>query len=135
MSDKEKFAGFDESIHKKYRKEARQKYGDEAVNSSEAIITAWSDVKKASVWKDGEDIARELAALMGGPPDAPEAAALAKRQHDFIKQFWDCDIEAFQGMGKLYAEDERFTAFYDNYAPGLAGFFRQVIDVYVDNNA
>lgn len=131
MSDREKFAGFGESVHEKYRQEARRKYGVQTVDASEAEITAWSDGEKASVWKEGKDIARELTGLMDGPPDAPEALALAKRQHDFVRRFWDCDNEAFRGMGKLYAEDEQFTAFYDNYAKGLAGFFKQVIDVYV----
>ncbi len=135
MSDSEKFAGFEESVHEKYREEARKKYGNQVVAKSEAIIAGWSNGEKASAWKGGEGIARELAALMDGPPDSPGALALAKRQHDFVRQFWDCDIKAFREMGNLYVEDERFIEFYDNYAPGLADFFRQVIDVYVDKNA
>ena len=132
MSDAEKFAGFDDSVQEEYLKEARRKYGAATVDASEAEIARWRDSEKASAWKEGEDIARELAVLMNGPADAPEALALAERQHAFVRRFWDCDIRAFREMGKLYDEDERFTAFYDKHARGTAGFFRQVIEAYAD---
>ena len=36
-------------------------------------------------------------------------------------------------MGALYEEDERFAAYYERFAPGLAVFFHQAIEAYVRN--
>ncbi len=132
MKDNEKTSGIGESDHEKYRDEAKEKYGNEVVEDSEQRIAGWSDGQKAANFKAGENIARELAELVNGPADAPEALDLARRQHEFLNKFWDCDLEAFRGMGNQYVDDERFAAYYDRFAPGLAAFFKKVIHTYAD---
>lgn len=132
MKDNDRFSGIGEFDHAKYRDEAMEKFGERHVKASEERMAGWSDGQKAANFKAGEDIARELALLVDGPADAPEAVALARRQYDFVNMFWDCNLDAFRGMGNLYSEDERFAAYYERFAPGLAGFFRDVIHSYVN---
>jgi hypothetical protein len=36
--------------------------------------------------------------------------------------FYDCSPEMHAGLGRMYVEDERFTATYEAMAPGLAQY-------------
>ena len=36
----------------------------------------------------------------------------------------------FSELGQMYVTDERFTAFYDKYAPGLAVYYNDAIQHY-----
>ncbi|MCG8453669.1 MAG: MerR family transcriptional regulator [Spirochaetales bacterium] len=131
MSDEDKFQGFEEA-EAQYRDEAVAEYGASAVEASEQRMASWSDEKKAAVFAEGQTIAKELVEFLGGPVDAPGALALAKRQHEYVNQFWEASFPAFRDLGQSYGEDERFAAFYDAFAPGLGAFFAQVIACYVD---
>ena len=132
MSDKDKFAGF-ENEHARYRDEAIERFGTSVVEDSEKRMAQMTDEEKANTFKEGVQIARELAALIENAPDSPETLALAARQHAFVNKFWDASPEAFRALGRSYADDERFRAYYDRFAPGLADFFADCIDAYVDS--
>jgi hypothetical protein len=44
---------------------------------------------------------------------------------------WDSySSEAHKGLAQMYVDDERFTAYYDNIAPGCATFLRDAIMIY-----
>ncbi|MCW2576589.1 MAG: transcriptional regulator, MerR family [Modestobacter sp.] len=81
---------------------------------------AWLGIKAES-----EDIERRFAtALLDGVPiDSPAAMDLAEehRQH-ITRWFYDCSPEMHAGLGRMYVEDPRFTAHYEQIAPGLAQY-------------
>jgi hypothetical protein len=43
------------------------------------------------------------------------------RQH-ISRNFYDCPPGMHAGLGRMYVEDERFAAHYDQRAPGLAQY-------------
>ncbi len=49
-----------------------------------------------------------------------------------MRAFYDPTIEMYRGLGNTYAEDPRFAAYYDAFAPGLAIFMKDAIKEYCD---
>ena len=79
---------------------------------------------------EGEDVeARFAAALRDGvPADSARAMDLAEEHRQQIsRNFYDCPPEMHAGLGRMYVEDERFTAHYDRRAPGLARYVSAAI--------
>jgi len=54
--------------------------------------------------------------------------------HTHLNFYYTVSKERFKGLGKMYVEDERFTAHYDEFRKGLAVFLQQAIDIYCDND-
>jgi DNA-binding transcriptional MerR regulator len=81
---------------------------------------AWLRIKAESV-----DVERRFAAALGSgvPADSATAMDLAEehRQH-ITRNFYDCPPPMHAGLGRMYLEDERFTAHYEQIAPGLAQY-------------
>ena len=44
--------------------------------------------------------------------------------------FYECPPEALGCLGQMYVTDERFTAYYDKFAPGLASYYNDAIQYY-----
>jgi DNA-binding transcriptional MerR regulator len=136
MSDIQKFEGFkqkliDENEHK-YGAEVRQKYGDKAVDESNAHLKGLTQEQ----YDEGERLRLATeetlkAALDTGDP----TSELAQKACDLHRQ-WLCvfypayNKEYHKSLGEMYVADERFKATYDNLAPGCAEFLRDAINVY-----
>ena len=67
---------------------------------------------------------RVVEALRAGvPADSPEAMDIAEEHRQQIsRNFYDCPPQMHAGLGRMYVEDERFTAHYEEIAPGLAQY-------------
>ncbi|MBY0098337.1 MerR family transcriptional regulator [Mesobacillus maritimus] len=136
MSDQEKFKGFKKKMveenEKKYGKEARDLYGDDAVDQSNAKLMNMSQEDYEKVTNLEEEVKETLAkAFATGDP----AGELAQKAADLHKQ-WLCfywkeySKEAHAGLAQMYVADERFTAYYDKEQPGTAEFLRDAILIY-----
>ncbi len=136
MSDQEKFEGFKKKLvednEHKYGKEIREKYGDEQVDQSNAKVMNMSQEDYEKVTKLAEQVNETLAeAFKTGDP----AGELAQKAADLHKQwltfYWkEYSKEAHAGLGQMYVDDERFTAYYDKEQPGTAEFLRDAILIY-----
>ncbi len=59
----------------------------------------------------------------GVPADSEQAMDVAEEHRQQIsRNFYDCPPEMHAGLGRMYLEDERFTAHYERIAPGLAQY-------------
>lgn len=140
MSNKEKFEGFKQNMvdenEKKYGKEIREKYGNDTVNKSNAKIKNMSEEEYDEITKLTEEVNTTLAeAFKTGDP----AGELAQKAVDLHKKwlmfYWnDYTKEAHAGLGQMYVDDERFTAYYDKEQPGTAEFLRDAILIYTGMN-
>ncbi len=120
------FTGFRDDPH---AAEARERYGDEAVRSQERAASR-DDAQAAAIKAEGDTAHRDLAALMGSPVDDAGVQAVVARHHAWVCHFWTPDAAAYTGLGRLYVDDERFTAPIDATAPGLAAYLCDAIAVY-----
>lgn len=133
MSDREKFEGFKKEMvdgnERKYGKEIRGKYGDEAIDLSNEKIMGRS--KEEHVRYDAladEIIKMLLMAMETGDPAGPLAQETASLHKEWLAGYWDhYSPEAHAGLARTYVEDERFREYYDKHRPGAAEFLRDAI--------
>lgn len=136
MNDNEKFEGFKQRLvednDKQYGEEIRAKYGEEAVKASNAKVMGLTKDQYEETEKLSAEIAETLrAAYEQGDPTselAQKACALHKK---WLCYFWTSySKEAHAGLGQMYVDDPRFTAYYDTIAPGCAVFLRDALQIY-----
>ncbi|PRY44383.1 transcriptional regulator [Geodermatophilus tzadiensis] len=124
LTPRERFEVFGDHDPEQYEAEVQERWGDtDAYRESSRRAAAYTKDDWVRVTAEGEDVeARMAAALQAGvAPDSPEAMDLAEEARQQIsRNFYDCSPEVHAGLGRLYVEDERFTAHYERRAAGLA---------------
>jgi len=136
MADNEKFEGFKQTLvnenEEKYGAEIRAKYGDAAMDASNARIkglTQWQ-------YDEGERLRvtyeeKLKTALETGDPLSEAAQDACDLHRQWLLVFNpDYSKEYHKGLGEMYAADERFKAHYENIAPNCTEFFRDAINAY-----
>ena len=138
MRDDEKFEGFKQKRiddnEQQYGVEVRTKYGDEAMDRSNARLKSITKKQHA----ESERLTQELkdtlkAAFEQGDPAGPLAQKACQLHKEWLCFYWDegtYSKEAHLGMAQTYVDDTRFKAHYDNITPGLAVFLRDAIQVF-----
>lgn len=135
MTNQERFTGFDFS-HNPYEQEARERWGDEAVDKANAKVRNMSRDEQQTYAQSFEAIYKKLATLRHNPPQSAEAQAAIKEWYDFLNiNHNNCyPPEVFKGLGQMYVDDERFTKNIDKFGTGLAMFMRDAMAVFANNN-
>ncbi|CAH0346053.1 MerR family transcriptional regulator [Bacillus sp. CECT 9360] len=133
MTNQEKFEGFDFS-HNPYEQEARERWGDEAVDRSNAKIGKMSKAEQEAMSQEMNAIYRKLATLRNDAPESQESQAAIKEWYDLLNKMGNYSLDAFKGLGQMYVDDERFTKNIDKFGEGLARFMRDAMAIYADNH-
>ncbi|GFR39265.1 MerR family transcriptional regulator [Insulibacter thermoxylanivorax] len=131
MTVEEKFQGFDFSRNP-YEQEARERWGDQAVDESKAKLGKMSEAEMKALQDEIHAIYSKLAQLRHGSPESEEAQAAIEEWYRALNRFGHYSLEAFKGLGQLYVDDERFTKNIDQFGEGLAAFMRDAMAVYAD---
>ena len=136
MSDKEKFEGFKQNLiennEAQYGKDVRAKYGDDAVNRSNARLKGMTQAQ----YEAHEALTNQLnktlkAAFEQGDPSSELAQKACELHKKWLCFFWDkYSKEAHIGITQMYVDDPRFTAHYDKIAPGCAVFLRDAVKIF-----
>ena len=132
MTDEEKFEGMKQRYidenEKKYGAEARELYGD-AVDQSNAKIKGMSQAQFARMEALRVEINEALkVAMQTNDTKGPEARHLCDLHKQWLMCSWTSySAAAHRGIARMYVEDARFTAYYDNVAPGAAVFLRDAL--------
>ena len=127
--------GFDEA----YAAEAQERWGDTpAWSQSQARTAAYGTADWAAVKAEMDAVnSAFVAALTAGEPAVGVAAmdaAEAHRRH-FDERFYDVSYAMHRGLADMYVADPRFTATYEELAPGLAAYVRDAIYANADRHA
>lgn len=129
MAAEKLFEGFE---HNPYEAEARERWGDEAVDASYRRMQGWSaqDAEKARTGYSTvhEGLAPLLAA--GVPVDDPRVQDLVQLHYEVTSLFWTPDAEAYQGLGRMYVDDERFRQNISAGNDALVEYLRDAMAVY-----
>src|SRR5690606_22544006 len=114
---------------RKYGKETRAKYGDEAVERSKAKLMGMSEEECQGIEALAAEIHETLkAAMKTGDPAGELAQKTADLHRQWLTCYWDdYSQEAHAGLAQMYVDDSRFTAYYDKDQPGTAAFLRDAI--------
>ncbi|UAT30949.1 MerR family transcriptional regulator [Bacillus badius] len=131
MTNKEKFAGFDFSQNP-FEQEARERWGNEAVDASNAKLASLSKDEKDGFAEEMNALYARLAALRHTSPHSDEAQAAIKEWYVLLNRMGNYSLDAFKGLGQLYISDERFTKNIDQFGEGLAQFMCEAMSIYTD---
>lgn len=111
---------------------ARERYGDTAQWQQYAERAATRSPEQWQVVADTVTaLDRALADAMddGIDPGSPEANQLVERHREvFSSSYFPLSRQMQVCVGRMYEDDPGFAAHYDGIRPGLAGWFRRIID-------
>ncbi|MGB8954416.1 MAG: MerR family transcriptional regulator [Tumebacillaceae bacterium] len=136
MSDQEKFEGFKKQMidenEKKYGKEIREKYGEDAVSKSNQKVMDMTPEQHSEVTRLAEELKAVLAeAFQQGDPAGDLAQKAADLHRQWLCFYWsDYSKDAHAALAQMYVDDERFKVHYDADQPGTAEFLRDAIHIY-----
>ncbi|MFY9519839.1 MAG: MerR family transcriptional regulator [Caldicoprobacterales bacterium] len=136
MSNKEKFDGFGQKLvnenERRYGKEIREKYGDEAVERSNAKVSGMTKEQYAEVEKLSKELNDMLrAATELGDPASELAQEVCEKHKQWLCYYWgEYSKEAHLGLAQMYVDDPRFTEYYDKIAKGATKFLRDALQIY-----
>lgn len=114
-----------------YQDEARERWGGtEAWKQSATRTREWGPEQWQQVKDELEAVESALADALarGIAPGSEEANALAERHRATIARHYDCTRSMQVVLARMYTEDPRFAAHYDERAEGLAAWLRAVIE-------
>jgi MerR family transcriptional regulator, thiopeptide resistance regulator len=124
----EVFGDFDPEIH---ADEARQRWGDtDAFTQSARRTAAYTKDDWLAIKAEADAVTRAYAdAMTSAAAPASQVAMDAAEQHrqHIGRWFYECSYDIHRCLGDMYVADPRFTATYDEVAPGLAVFVRDAI--------
>ena len=136
MSDIESFESFKQQLvnenEAQYGEEIRAKYGDDAIERSNAKVKGMSQEQYAEAERLSFEVNEALkAAFEQGDPAGELAQKACSLHKQWLRLFWDhYSKEAHIGVSRMYADDPRFTTYYDKIAPGCAVFLRNAVLIY-----
>lgn len=122
MTDTQRFEALKrtaiEENERAYGAEVRARYGDEAMDASNAALEAMDERQ----WKDLEELGQAILDQLGramrtGDPNGPEAARLAQMHAAWIRGHWGAGAytpEAHCALVQSYLTDARFRGYYDD---------------------
>jgi DNA-binding transcriptional MerR regulator len=129
----ELFGDFDVDAH---AEEARRRWGGgEAYDRSQRRVSSYTKADWERINADAAEVYRALTRVLaaGEPADGEAAMDLAERHRAHITRWhYDCTTEIHRGLGRLYADDERFTATIDAHGEGLSAYLRDAFAANAD---
>ena len=131
LTPEERFEVFGEHDPAQYEAEVSERWGEtEAYAQSERRTAAYTKEDWLRIKAEGEDVEVRFAEALrsGVPADSSSAMDLAEaHRQQIIRNFYDCPPKMHADLGRMYVEDERFTAHYDRRAPGLARYVSDAV--------
>ena len=118
-----------------YTEEALQSWPDQ-YKESQKRLDKLSKEEQQDLFHQGDQNHEDVAELFkaGLSSEHDEVQAVIAKHYEWVSAFWTPSKAAYVGLGEMYVTDERFTAFYDKIAPGLASFMKQSITIWANNN-
>lgn len=133
MTDDQLFAGL---AHKRYEPEARERWGGQAVEESNA---RWESLGKTGQQRH-LDTHREIVEALGAAvrvgftPEHAEVQEIVATHYAWVSLFWTPTADTYRGLTQMYVEDERFRRNYDEVAPGAAVLLRDAAHIWAGAN-
>ena len=130
LNPEDLYKGFQVSEREAIREEVAERWGADQLRAVEERLLALTKKEWADQQEEGEAVNHLLADLMELPPDHELVQKAIAKHHDYLNNFYEVLPDRYLGLGKMYTEDDRFRAYYDQYAEGLADFLYEAIQIY-----
>jgi hypothetical protein len=126
LTPEERFEVFGEHDPSQYDAEVEERWGEtDAYRESRRRTSSYTKDDWLRIKAEGADVERRFAEALrsGAAADSEQAMDLAEEHRQHISRwFYDCPPGMHAGLGRMYVDDERFTATYERVAPGLAQY-------------
>jgi DNA-binding transcriptional MerR regulator len=130
MSIKDYYKGFSDAQAEQYRKEARERWGEDAVKESEARVMKMGKEKFAALQAEGGAIFKAIADNMAKGPDSPAVQAEVTKWREWLENFSHYSDEAVLGLGQTYSQHPEFARFFRKINQDLPEFLTKAIEYY-----
>jgi len=120
------------------RKEAIQKWGEEAITRSEKALLEMPKMDLERLKAEQKEISWKLKMLVNEDPESDKVQKLIARHYANIRGFWgitdtsDLKAAAYKGLAELYITDERYTTTDGKPDPAMAIFMRNAMIYFAD---
>ncbi|WP_025274664.1 MerR family transcriptional regulator [Haloglycomyces albus] len=130
------FDRLDGETVERYEAEARTRWGDERVDRSRENLEAMTDRERDEVIERFQSIVDRLARLYrdGAYSDDTAVDTVIGDHYSWLSGMWEADREAYVGLGRLYADDERFARQFDAATDGLAAFTASAMEAWAQRH-
>jgi MerR family transcriptional regulator, thiopeptide resistance regulator len=130
MSIKDYYQGFSDEQITKYRKEARELYGEKMVADSEARVMKMGKEKFAALQAEGGAIFKAIADNRDKGHDSPLVQAQVAKWRKWLENFSHYSDEAVLGLGQTYSENPEFAKFFRKINKDLPEFLTKAVEYY-----
>lgn len=134
MSNKANFEGLKERLvednEREHGAEARQRWGDEAVDASNRKMLGLNEKEFERFQELGAQINAllEQAVSTGFDPAGEAGARICDLHREWLGFTWNFYTpEAHRGLAEMYVANERFRSYYDGRVKGCAAWLRDAI--------
>jgi DNA-binding transcriptional MerR regulator len=131
LTPEERFEVFGDFDPDDYAAEVEGRWGDtDAYRESAKRTARYTKADWQRIKAQGQAAIEQMVGAMnaGKPADSAEAMAGAEAHRRQIDEaFYPCSYELHVGLGEMYIADARFTATYEQIAPGLARYLHDAI--------
>lgn len=131
MAPEAMFEGFEQNP---YEAEARQRWGDEAVEASRQRLASLGPAAAERMRSGLAAVHAKIEALHaeGVPLEDPRVAAALAEHYGIISLAWEPSAEAYAGLGRMYVDDERFRAGIGRGNDAMVKYLRDAIAVHAE---
>lgn len=133
MAAETMFEGFE---HIPYEAEARERWGDKAVDDSHAALrnlTPEQAEQARTGFATASDAVRALRGK-GASVDDPRVQEAVASLREWLELFWTPNADAFRGLADMYVDDERFRRNIGGGDDAFVEFLRDAMKVYAEAN-
>ncbi len=129
MSPEQIFDGFEENP---YEAEARERWGEEAVERSKQRLANLTPEDRDRLQGGFSEVHEKIAALHreGAPLDDPRLREALDEHHGIVALAWEPSPRAYAGLGRMYVEDERFRSVIGRGDDAMVEYLRDAMEVY-----
>jgi DNA-binding MarR family transcriptional regulator len=118
----------------KYSEEAKDRWGEsELYKQSQERVKKFSKADWERIKDEGEKLMKAMVVAMPKGVDSPEVQKLIAKHYEGLRNFYEPNLIMYRGLGNMYYNDSRFSAYYEKFHKGLAKFMMEAINVYCDN--
>jgi hypothetical protein len=124
---------FEDDALNQYQEEVEQRWGNtEAYKQSMKRVQKMTKEEMEKMKENAELLVQNLARSMDKGIRDKEVQVLIALHYRGIQFFYNCPLEMYRELGKMYVDDPRFGVYYDRRRPGLTIFMRDAIAYFCD---
>ena len=134
MNDEEINGSFSKEEMETLAQEAKERWGDtEAYKESEKKVRAMTKEHMDTIKREGDEILKEGASLVGKDVGSEEVQTLIKKHYAHLSNFYTPNKEMYRGLAEMYVGDTRFKSHFEKYHPALPQFMHDAMIWFVEN--